>query len=355
MFKENYNVIGVMSGTSLDGIDLAHLQFDLKDEKWSFKIMETATISYTNEWTEALKNASKLHPEALNLLDKTYTQLLGETIKNFISENKIEALDAVCSHGHTVLHQPNHGITYQIGNLPIIATIINEKVVCDFRVKDVKLGGQGAPLVPIGDKLLFSEYDYCINLGGFSNISYEMNEKRIAFDICAVNTILNYYSQKLGFEYDKDGEIAKSGTCHQALLEALNKLEFYAMSAPKSLGIEYVNQIMIPLIDTFQLETNEILNTFCHHIAVQINKTLPNQNAKILLTGGGAYHQFLIEKIKEQSPQITFEIPNSKMIEYKEALIFGFLGVLRLRNEINVLASVTGAPFDHVSGEIFEK
>jgi anhydro-N-acetylmuramic acid kinase len=355
MFKEIYNVVGVMSGTSLDGIDLAKIKFRIKDGIWNFEIHETATIPYTYEWCKMLKNASNLNRDALQLLDKNYTQLLGETIHHFIHENKIEALDAVCSHGHTVLHQPHNGFTFQMGNLPEISKIIQQKVVCNFRVKDVKLGGQGAPLVPIGDKYLFNSFDYCINLGGFSNISYETEGKRIAYDICAVNTVLNYYAQKLGVEYDKDGEIAASGTCHEELLDSLNSLVFYAMKAPKSLGIEYVNQTMVPLIDTFQLEIKDVLNTFCHHVAIQIIDSLQKENCRVLLTGGGAYHKFLIHLLKLKGQNIDFVIPESKIIEFKEALIFGLLGVLRLRNENNVLASVTGAPFDHSSGDIFEK
>lgn len=355
MFKEIYNVVGVMSGTSLDGIDLAKVKFGVKNGIWNFEIQETATIPYTYDWGKMLKSASKLNHDALQLLDKTYTKLLGETIKNFMLENKIESLDAVCSHGHTVLHQPHNGVTFQIGNLPEISKIIGQKVVCNFRVKDVKLGGQGAPLVPIGDKLLFNDFDFCINLGGFSNISYEMEDKRIAYDICAVNTVLNYYAQKLGCEYDKDGRIAASGTCNENLLDSLNSLVFYAMKAPKSLGVEYVKQTIIPLIDSFELEIKDILNTFCHHVAIQIINSLQKHNCRVLLTGGGVYHQFLIHLLKEKAQKIDFVIPESKIIEFKEALIFGLLGVLRLRNENNVLASVTGAPFDHSSGDIFEK
>jgi anhydro-N-acetylmuramic acid kinase len=210
MNKKNYNVIGVMSGTSLDGIDLAHIHFVVKEDKWSYEILESETISYSTDWLNKLKVAVSFSKEELIELNEDYTELLGKIIKSFIDKHQLKSLDAVCSHGHTILHQPQNGFTLQIGNLPKIASIIQEKVVCDFRVQDVQLGGQGAPLVPIGDRILFSEYDYCLNLGGFSNISFEENSKRIAFDISPVNTVLNFYSNKLGLNYDDKGKIARS-------------------------------------------------------------------------------------------------------------------------------------------------
>jgi anhydro-N-acetylmuramic acid kinase len=190
MFKETYNIIGVMSGTSLDGIDLAHIQFTIKNNKWEFEINAAETISYDAAWLNNLRKAVDFSMSELEFLNHNYTKLLGKIISEFISHHRIENIDAVCSHGHTILHQPNKGITLQIGNLPEIATYVHQKVVCDFRVQDVQLGGQGAPLVPIGDRILFSEYDYCLNLGGFSNISFEENGKRIAYDISPVNTVL---------------------------------------------------------------------------------------------------------------------------------------------------------------------
>lgn len=189
MLKKIYKVIGVMSGTSLDGVDLAHIIFNIKNDKWDFQVLECETISYSSEWVNKLKIAVGFSKVELSELNQDYTLLLGQIIANFIEKHKIEDLDAICSHGHTILHQPQNGFTLQIGNLPEIAEYTNHKVVCDFRVQDVEFGGQGAPLVPIGDKILFSDYDYCLNLGGFSNISFEQNGDRIAFDISPVNTV----------------------------------------------------------------------------------------------------------------------------------------------------------------------
>ena len=354
MKKENYNVIGVMSGTSLDGIDLAHLVFTNHNNSWKFEILESETISYSGDWILKLKNAVTFSADELVELNKKYTQLLGNTIADFISNYQIKNLDAVCSHGHTILHQPKKGITLQIGNLPEIASYCGQNVVCDFRVQDVALGGQGAPLVPIGDKILFSEYNYCLNLGGFSNISFEFEEKRIAFDISPVNTVLNYYANQLGLNYDDKGQISKTGSCNAALLMELNKLDFYKNSFPKSLGFEFVKETILPLIESYLIPTKDKLCTFSEHIAVQIGLALPNKSGTLLITGGGAYNDFVIERIRFHLPEMTIIIPSKKIIEFKEALLFGLLGVLKLRGENNVLSSVTGSLKDHSSGYIYK-
>lgn len=352
MFKETYNVIGVMSGTSLDGIDLAHIHFSINDGKWSFKIHETETVSYATDWLNKLKVAVAFSAEELVKLNDDYTILLATVIKTFIEKNHLQNLDAVCSHGHTILHQPQNGFTLQIGNLPEIAKILNQTVVCDFRVQDVQLGGQGAPLVPIGDSILFSEYDYCLNLGGFSNVSFEQNGNRIAFDISPVNTVLNFYANKLGLDYDDKGSISKSGKLDADLLNALNALEYYKKSFPKSLGFEFVKETVLPIIESYSIPTKDKMYTFTEHIAVQTALALPIKNGKLLATGGGTYNDFLMERMQLQLPQLEIIIPDKKTIEFKEALIFALLGVLKLRHETNVLSSVTGAKQDHSSGVI---
>ncbi|WP_395046872.1 anhydro-N-acetylmuramic acid kinase [Flavobacterium sp.] len=353
MFKHHYNVLGVMSGTSLDGVDLAHINFFEKNGKWSFQIHENKTISYSELWIDRLKEAVDFSDLDLKKLNEDYTILLAEIISNFIKTNKIENLDAVCSHGHTILHQPQNGFTLQIGNLPRIAQLINQKVVCDFRVQDVNLGGQGAPLVPIGDQILFSEYDYCLNLGGFSNVSFNENGNRIAFDISAVNTVLNFYANKLGLDYDDKGKISRSGNVSNDLFSELNELDFYKKSYPKSLGFEFVKTIILPIIEKYSITIEDKLRTFTEHIAIQIALALPKKSGSLFITGGGAYNDFLIEKIQFFLPEMKIVIPDTKTIEFKEALIFALLGVLKLRNEINVLSSVTGAKHNHSSGEIY--
>lgn len=356
MFKQSYNIIGVMSGTSLDGVDVAHLYFKIIDGKWHYEILECETVSYSEDWLNNLKAAVTFSETKLQQLNQDFTLLLSTVIKTFIEKYKIKNLDAVCSHGHTILHQPQNGLTLQIGNLPKIAEIIKQTVVCDFRVQDVQLGGQGAPLVPVGDKILFSEFDYCLNLGGFSNVSFEHNNTRIAFDIAPVNTVLNFYSRQLGFDYDDNGKISRSGKLHSELFKELNALEYYKKAYPKSLGFEFVKETILPLIEKYPIATEDKMHTFTEHSAFQTSLALnylDTSNRKILITGGGAYNNFLIERIQFYLPQLTIIIPDAKTLEYKEALIFGLLGVLKLRNENNVLCSVTGAKHDHSAGIIF--
>lgn len=355
MKKNNYNVIGVMSGTSLDGVDLAHINFQLKNNNWSFKILESETIGYSQDWINQLKSAVDFTEIQLEKLNQDYTKLLASIISSFIEKHKLENLDAVCSHGHTILHQPQNGFTLQIGNLPEISSLIHQTVVCDFRVQDVKLGGQGAPLVPIGDRILFSEYKYCINLGGFSNVSFEQNGTRIAFDISPVNTVLNFYANLLGLNYDDKGQLTRTGKINSILLNELNDLDFYQQKFPKSLGFEFVKEIVLPIIEKYKIPIEDKLRTFTEHIALQTALALPNKNGSMLATGGGAYNDFLMERIQANIPEMKIIIPSSKILEYKEALIFALLGVLKLRNEINILSSVTGAKMDHSSGIIFPK
>lgn len=355
MTINNYNVLGIMSGTSLDGVDLAHISFSLKEGRWGFEIHESDTVPYTDEWINRLKNAVDFTRDELDVLNKEYTQYLAEIINTFISSRNITILDAVCSHGHTILHQPDKGFTLQIGNRPELAALVHNKVVCDFRVQDVKLGGQGAPLVPIGDKLLFSEYDFCLNLGGFSNISFDEGDKRLAFDVSPVNTVLNHYANILGYDYDNKGSIAASGNLVPDMFDELNALEFYKKKYPKSLGFEFVKTVIFPLIEKYKAKPEDVLHTFTIHVALQIaNAVKECKEGSLLITGGGAYNDFLIEQLRNLLPGTIIKIPDDNVIQYKEALIFGLLGVLRIRGDVNVLASVTGALHDHSSGAVYE-
>jgi len=350
--NDEYNVIGVMSGTSLDGIDLVYVRF-IFNEDLNFEVLHAETIGYDNIWHQRLKNLVNIPLEELKEIDVEYTQYLAEIIKRFINKHDIKNIDVVCSHGHTALHKPKEKLTYQIGNKPILSNLINEKVVCDFRVQDVELGGQGAPLVPIGDEMLFSKYDFCLNLGGFSNVSLNNNDERIAYDICPVNIVLNHYVSKLGLNYDDEGNIASKGNINVQLLNQLNALNFYKKKHPKSLGLEWVHEQIFPILDALKLKLEDILKTFVEHIAIQIASEVNKKvNATVLITGGGVYNTYLLERLKHYSKSKII-IPPKNIIEFKEALIFGFLGVLKLRNETNCLKSVTGALKDHSSGKIF--
>ena len=348
-----YNVVGVMSGTSLDGIDFAYIKITVKPT-YSAQIITAKTQSYPDFWVEKLQEAVHYNANDLQELNASYTQYLGTAIHQFIEKNKIsrDHIDAVCSHGHTILHQPDQGYTLQIGNLPAIADIVKCKMVCDFRVQDVALGGQGAPLVPIGDQLLFPAYDYCINLGGFANVSMQKNEARIAYDICAVNTVLNTYAQQLGKTYDDGGAFAKAGTVNISLLDDLNALPFFKKSPPKSLGIEWVQEHIFPLLKKYAIQPKDVLATFTEHIAQQLANQI-KENSAVLITGGGAYNTYLIGRLQALK-KCKVIVPDNVLVEYKEALIFGLLGVLKLEGENNCLASVTGASRDHSSGVVID-
>jgi anhydro-N-acetylmuramic acid kinase len=349
MSKKEIFAIGLMSGTSLDGIDLVYVKF-LKNEYSFFEIIHAETVSYTAEWKLLLQQAIHFSSDALLDLDVVYGKHLGSVLADFISNYKITEIDFIASHGHTVLHQPEEGITLQIGSGVEIAKITQQKVVSDFRTQDVKLGGQGAPLVPIGDELLFSKYDFCLNLGGFSNVSFKKESKRIAFDICPVNIVLNHYANKIGLEYDVDGSIASEGELNRSLLEKLNTLAFYNKEAPKSLGLEWVQQEIFPLIDAIEEDVASVLRTFVAHIAIQISKIIKDSDS-VLITGGGVFNSFLMQEIENYS-NIKIVQASGTLINYKEALIFALLGVLKIENQINCLKSVTGAHKNHSSGVV---
>ena len=346
----NYS-IGLMSGTSLDGLDLVYVKFNNNSYK-DFQIIHADTIPYSEKWKIILQKSIEFSADDLNDLDIKYGKFLAERVNEFIIKYSIKNIDFISSHGHTVLHQPEKGITLQIGNGQIISKITKQKVVCDFRTQDVKLGGQGAPLVPIGDELLFPEYDYCINLGGFSNISYREKNKRIAFDICPVNIVMNFYASKFGFQYDKNGDLASQGKINNQLLSKLNELDFYKKQHPKSLGLEWVQNEVYPLIDSMEKNHIHILRTLVEHIAIQISNIV-DQNSSILFTGGGVFNSFLMNRISILSANKVI-ITSKKIINYKEALIFSLLGLLRIENKNNCLKSVTGANKDHSSGVIFK-
>lgn len=348
------NVIaGIMSGTSLDGLDIALCCFKKDNNAYKFEILHAVTIEYSNEWEKKLNNAALLSALELCKLDAEYGSYIGKTLQHVLKKypSPINII-AVGSHGHTVFHQPENGYTLQIGSGANIAAIINSTVVCNFREFDVALGGQGAPLVPIGDKLLFGDYDMCINLGGFSNISFDNESgKRIAYDICPVNILANFFSRKLGLDYDKDGELGKSGTINIKLLNSLNALSFYSKEYLKSLGREWVEQEALPLFG-IDISIEDKLRTLYEHIAIQISNNI-KKGAKVLFTGGGVHNKYLIELIKHYCIAEVV-IPDKIIVDYKEAMIFAFLAQLKLTDEVNVLASATGASRNHSGGIVYK-
>ena len=348
---KDFNIIGLMSGTSLDGVDLVYVNFKL-DKYWKYEIINSKTYKYEKKWISFLQNISKEKINSIKKIDIEYTKLISNYINDFIYEFSIKEIDFVSSHGHTALHQPLNSLTYQIGNLPILAKYINQKVVCNFRVQDVELGGQGAPLVPVGEEYLFTEYNTLINLGGFANITRKIKNNLIAYDICPINIVFNYLSGKMKLKYDDRGYIASTGKMNEDLYNHLQVLNYFKQDPPKSLGVEWVNDKIHPILENFSdIPIKDLMNTFSNHFAFQIAKNITDQD-KVLITGGGAYNDYLIDRIKNlTNSKIT--IPDPNIIEYKEALIFSFLGLLRVLEINNCYSSVTGAKKDHCSGKIF--
>jgi anhydro-N-acetylmuramic acid kinase len=350
---KKYRVIGIMSGTSLDGLDIALCEFEKHDDAWKSKIISANTIVYDEVWKDKLWNAFYLNGYDLTKLDIEYGKYIGTQVKLFIKANK-NKVDFISSHGHTIFHNPAENITLQIGNGAAIAATSGITTVCNFRNLDVNLKGQGAPLVPIGDMFLFSDYDYCLNLGGFANISYNWYKKRLAYDICPVNIVINKLAKELGLDLDLDGIEAQKGKLDEKLYKELNQILFYSLEAPKSLGREWVENYFTPILDKYNCSVNDKLRTIYEHIAFQISKSITGATSKkVLVTGGGTHNKFLINLLKKHSNQ-KIVIPDKTLIDYKEAFVFAFLAVLRVREENNCLASVTGATHDNIGGVVYK-
>lgn len=343
--------IGLMSGSSLDGVDLALVKFQSENGKYGFNILQSTTLPYSAEWENLLSEAFHQKPEDLTDLDKAYGEYLGRQVLRFMQDNDIIP-NFVASHGHTIFHKPEEHYTLQIGDGQALANACGLKVINDFRSEDVSKGGQGAPLVPIGDKLLFSEYEACLNIGGIANVSYDQNGQRIAYDICIANQALNYLANQKGLKYDKDGLLARNGAIDEALLAALNSNAFFKQKAPKSLGREFFEAEQKHLFKGKDI--SDLLATFTEHIAMQIEESLKAlPKGKLLITGGGALNKYLVERIQHHTIHQVV-IPEKQIIEYKEALVFAFLGLLKLEGKTNVLCSVTGAESDSCSGKIWK-
>ena len=363
IMKRGIKVIGLMSGTSLDGLDLCYASFEYDGSKWSYKVIDACDEQYSDELKMRLATAQNMSAYEYALLNAEYGVYLGSRVKAFMERTGARP-DIIASHGHTIFHQPAKGLTTQIGSGAGIAAESGVDCVCDFRTTDVALHGQGAPLVPIGDKFLFADYDYCLNLGGFSNISFNSQTiiesvavpARLAFDISPVNYVLNHYMRSIGKEFDRDGECAASGAVCHKLLDALNGLDFYKEQGPKSLGREWVESEVFPLIDSFNLSLPDILATFCEHIAIQISAKIKGGEvvSRVLLTGGGAFNKFLVERMQAKTPQGLYCIPDKQTINFKEALIFAFLGALYLSDMPNCMSSVTGAAYDCIGGALYK-
>lgn len=350
-----HKIIGIMSGTSLDGVDIVFTHLTKQSSnKWDFKIVSAETIHFSEIILNALHEATTLNGSQLMNLDHDLGVFFAKCVNEFISKNKIDKndIDAIASHGQTIFHQPAKGYTTQIGNPAVIAVKTGIPTIGDFRTKDVLYGGQGAPLVPIGDQYLFSEIaEGFLNIGGFTNISFKQNGHVKAYDVCPGNLPLNKLVRSKGLEYDKNGDIARSGEINYFLLDLLNSLPFYTEEGPKSLGTEWLEQHFYPLLK-FDKDIENNLATVVEHLADKIANELNKHGLKsVLVTGGGAKNAFLMERLKRYYKGELIQVDKT-IIDFKEALIFALLGALFLEDEPNCLASVTGASKDVCGGVI---
>ncbi len=344
------NIIGLMSGTSVDGLDICYVSFDNNDPS-KYEIIDCETIDYDDNLKTKLKNVIEMDNDQIKQIDKEFGEFIGLNVLKFIKKNTLYKADLISSHGHTVFHEPKFNKTLQIGNGEIINKVTKIKTVNNFREQDIQLGGQGAPLVPIGDKLLFDDYKYCLNLGGFTNISVKDSRTIYAYDICPLNTVLNHYANKLGYECDLGGKLSKKGVINIDLFNELNDLDYYKKSYPKSLGLEFVIENIFPITEKYKIKEVDILATYIEHASFQIKRNIDN-GSKVLLTGGGTFNDNLIKTLNHDS-KINFIVPDKTIINYKESLIFALLGYLKINGKVNCLRSVTGASHDHSSGDIY--
>lgn len=357
-----YNAIGLMSGSSLDGLDMIFAEFNESAGKWNFKIKCAACIEYDDGWVSKLQDAIYLSARDYQLLNVAYGRYLGKMVNEFIEEFNLQhQVSLIASHGHTTFHLPEKRMTHQLGDGATIAAETMLPVVSDLRIMDVAFGGQGAPIVPMGEKLLFPDHQYFLNIGGIANISLHKGGETIAFDICAANRVLNMLANEKNKPYDEEGKMASSGKVDQELLGQLNKLDYYTILAPKSLANSFGTDIVFPLIKKNNLSAEDALCTYVEHIAIQVKNSFTNHSGTIgtmqqlMITGGGAFNHFLMSRISNHLKEINFEIyiPDKEVVTYKEALIMALLGVLRWREQYTTIASVTGASRNSIGGALW--
>jgi anhydro-N-acetylmuramic acid kinase len=350
--KSKFKVIGLMSGTSFDGLDIAYCHFSKLKTGWRYAIKNATTIQYPSIWQKKLSTAQHLTGPELVALDMEYGKFLGKACDLFMREHQLK-VDFIASHGHTIFHQPAKGFTCQIGNGNAVYASCGIPVIYDFRSLDVQLGGEGAPLVPVGDKFLFSEYDVCLNLGGIANLSMDVKGKRVAYDICFVNMGLNYLAKKMGKAFDEGGRAASMGAINASMLKKLNRVYASLRGKRPSLGREIFEQRIEPVLNQSEVPIQDRLRTFMESAASEIASVIVKEkkNAKVLCTGGGTFNSFFVSCLLEHcGDQAALIIPEEDVVKFKEALVFSFLGVLRWKGQPNCLKSVTGASRDSCGG-----
>ncbi len=357
-----YKVIGLMSGSSLDGLDIAYVHLHETAGKWTYEILHAECVPYNAVWMERLGNAVNLPAADYQLLHTAYGAYTGEAVNKFIDDyNLHHNVHLVASHGHTTFHVPAQKMTAQLGDGAAIAAATGLPVVSDLRAMDIAFGGQGAPIVPIGEKLLLYDYDMFLNLGGIANLSFNKPDKYIAFDVCPANRVLNLLVEQTGKAYDDGGKIAATGKLHEPLLNKLNALDYYKQPFPKSLANDFGTATIFPMVQEYKLPVQDALRTYVEHIAIQLKNAVQSiitesaNGSQMLATGGGAFNTFMIERISEALKEsgVKLVVPDKQLVNYKEALVMALIGVLRWREEYNVLSSVTGAARNSINGALW--
>lgn len=358
-----------MSGSSLDGLDIAFCEFQIERKNKTevsvseWKLTEAETVPFSQKWIDRLLGLPAQNAQIYAQTDVYFGYYLGELVRDFLKKHQIKP-DAIASHGHTVFHNPEKRFTAQIGNGAAIAATVGIPVIHDFRTQDIALFGEGAPVAPIADKMLFSGFDFYLNIGGIANISCEANGKFLAFDIGGANQILNALANLADLDYDEGGKLASAGTLNQTLFNQLNELGYFEKPYPKSLSNQWVQNEQIKKTFEFEDSIENRLRTICEQVSFQTKKSilklienekLNKEKYQIFVTGGGAMNLFLIECMKRHCTEIgNFEwvIPDEKIISFKEAVLMALMGVLRLERVPNCLSSVTGAIRNTTGGAV---
>jgi anhydro-N-acetylmuramic acid kinase len=356
-----YKVIGLMSGSSLDGLDIAYVHLEEVRGSWSHTVHCAECIAYTEAWTHQLATATQQPVADFLRLHTAYGHYLGVQIREFIEKyDLVHKVDFIASHGHTVFHEPSARTGFQLGAGAAIAAETGLPVICDLRALDMAFGGQGAPIVPVGDRLLFGGYDYLLNIGGIANLTVKRDDALLAFDVCPANQILDAFARKAEQPYDADGKLAASGVLLKGVLHELNQQPYYRMPAPKSLGNEAARDMIFPHFYESEHTPEDMLHTMVLHIADQViaavqQHPVETEAPQMLVTGGGALNNFLVERIRAalEPSKVTVVVPDTETVLYKEAIVMALIGALRWREEVNVFSSVTGASRDSSGGALW--
>lgn len=342
--------VGLMCGTSQDGLDLAVVKFTPNSSRVDYEIMLTKAFELPSKLALSLKSGEHLNGLELSLLNNAVGLFFGDCVNQALAKKEFKP-DFVASHGITIFHQPEHKLTLQIGSGAEIAAITKLKTICDFRTSDVALGGNGAPLVPFADSILFNDFDFTLNLGGFVNIS-SIKSEISGFDVTVCNLALNNIVAEIGLSFDNAGHEARKGSLNSELLTSLNNLAFFKQKGPKSLGKEWFEREFLPIVQNSKISMNDKLRTVCEHIGAQIGSHFHESEKTCLVTGGGAYNLALIDAIKSHS-KCRIELPDRELIDFKEAICFAFLGLNRLLEKQNISKTVTGAKLNSIGGAIY--